>query len=492
MTHVEWPGLTRTLASFVAKQEVDIPEAVRVETQRLVLDTLGCILGGWAMTRGRLAAGLAQDLAGAPQATILGTSTRVGVDHAAFANAELANSLDADAAFLNISHIVPSIVPGVLAAAEALGCGGARTLEAIAVGHELAARLTMAITPVLEGSDGIQTRHVIGPVLGYGFAALGVAAGVGRLLDLDAERMTHGLGLAAYYSPVPSVLAWLRASPFSMVKYAPTGWTAQAGLTAALLAAKGYTADTSVVDSRQSVMQLWGSQRYEPEYLLDGLGHDWQSVRWLTYKPQPVCNLYRPHLWLLDRLRREEGLHPDTIDRIALRMHAPAGADRPYTSGLPETQEAVHMSAPYTVALVLRGIPAGPRWVDLTLAEDAALRRYMQKVTVQGNPSTAEITYRPWTGPEFADLLKRAPGEIEVEAGGKRYHRRTDYTYGDMWGPPSMRFTDKDLVTKFAEMTRTTLSDGRRADVIDLVRRDFHRLTTLEPVISLATMDAGH
>ncbi len=492
MTCAEWPGLTRTLASFAAQREVDIPEAVRVETQRLVLDTLGCIIGGWATTKGRLAAGLAQDLGGAPQATILGTSCRVGVDHAAFANAELANALDADAVFLNISHVVPSIVPGVLAAAEAVGCGGARTLEAIAVGQELAARLTMAITPVLEGSDGVQTRHVIGPVLGYGFAALGVAAGVGRLLDLDAERMAHGLGLAAYYSPVPSVLAWLRASPLSMVKYAPMGWTAQAGMTAALLAAKGYTADTSVLDSRQSVMHLWGSDRFEPEYLLDGLGRDWQSVRWLTYKPQPVCNLYRPHLWLLDRLCREEGLHPDAIDRITLRMHAPAGADRPYTGGLPETQEAVHMSAPYTVALVLRGIPAGPRWADLTLADDPTLRRYMQKVTVEGNPSTAEITYRPWTGRELADLLKRAPGEIEVEASGKRYHRRTDHTYGDMWGPPEMRFTDEDLVTKFTEMTRATLSEGRRADVIDLVLRDFHRLTSLHPVISLASKDAGH
>lgn len=491
MPRPEWPGLTRTVASFVANRDLLIPDGVLYETQRLVLDTLGCAVGGWATTKGRLAAGLARDLSGASQATILGTSAKVSVDHAAFANAELANALDADAVFLNISHVVPTVIPGILAVAEAQGSDGRRTLEAIAAGHELAARLTMAITPVLESSDGHRTRHVIGPVLGYGFATLGVAAGAGRLLDLDEERMAHALGLAAYYMPAPSVLTWLRASPFSMVKYAPMGWTAQAGVTAALLAAKGYTADTAVLDSRQSVAHLWGSPRFEPAYLLDNLGRDWPSVQWLSYKPQPVCNLYRPHLWLLSRLCRDERLHPDDITKITFRIYAPAGADRPYAGGIPDTQEAVHMSAPYTAALVLRGIPAGPRWLDLELANDAALRRYAERVSVDGNPPTTAVDYRPWSGANFADLLKRAPGEIEVEASGRRYQMRTEYTYGDMWGPADMRFTDEDLVAKFGEMTRT-IPDNCRAELVRLVLRDFRQLGGLAPLIDLIRPDAGH
>ncbi len=485
-------GLTRMLAAFAARRDSTIPDGVLRETKRLVLDTLGCILGGYATTKGRLAASLAEDLGGAPQATILGTPVRISPDHAAFANAELANALDADAVFLNISHVIPSVIPGVLAAAEAARSTGKGTLEAMAVGHEIAARLTMAITPVLEGDDRTRVRHVIGPALGYGVAALGAAAGAGRLMGLDAERMAHALGLAAYYSPAPGVLTWLRATPFSMVKYSPMGWTAQAGVTAALLAARGYTADPTVLDSSQSASQLWGSHRFEPDYLVDGLGRDWQSVRWLTYKPQPVCNLYRPHLWLLSRLLREERLEPQQIDTITLRMHAPAGADRPYVSGLPDTQEAVHMSAAYTVALVLTGVPAGPRWVDLSLAEDATLRHHMQKVRVEGSPSTAAIAYRPWRGGDIADLLKRAPAEIEVEAAGRTYRARTEYTYGDMWGPPETLFTDGDLLAKFAEMTRGVIPEGRRTELARLVLRDFDTLDTLEPLLALVPLDGGY
>ncbi len=492
MTTADSPGLTRALASFATQRDLEIPEAVLCETKRLVLDTFGCILGGWATTKGQLAAKVAQDLSGAAQATILGRSTKVSIDHAAFANAELANALDADAVFLNISHVVPSVLPAVLAAAEATQAGGQRTLEAIVIAHELAARLTMAVTPVLEGSDGSRTYHAIGPVLGYGPAALGAAAGVGRLMGLDAEHLTHALGLAAYYSPAPSVLIWLRSSPFSMVKYAPMGWIAQAGVTAALLAAKGYTSDASVLDTRRNIAHLWGSHRFEPKYLLDGLGQHYVSTRWLTYKPQPVCNLYRPHLWLLSRLCREEGLRPEEIRAITLRMHAPAGADRPYAGGLPDTQEAVHMSAPYTVALVLRGIPAGPRWVDMTLADDFLLQSYMQKVHVEGNPSTAEITYEPWTGQEFIDLLQHAPGEIEVETSGRRYHAQTEHAHGDMWGPRETRFTDQDLIAKFTEMTRGMIPDGCRADLIRLVLHDLHRLDSLDLVIRLLSGYAGH
>jgi len=139
------------------------------------------------------------------------------------------------------------------------------------------------MTPVGEGHDGPATRYVVGPLCGYGYAALGAAAGAGRLRGLDADRMASALGLAAYYCPVPSVLKWLRTMPFSMVKYAPMGWTAQAGATAALLAAKGYTADTSVLDSEHDFAQCWGSERFETSYLLEGLGSEWESIRWLNY-----------------------------------------------------------------------------------------------------------------------------------------------------------------------------------------------------------------
>ncbi len=477
-------GITRTLAAFASGASA-IPDGIVAETKRLVLDTLGCILGGWTTAKGRLAAELAADLGGTPQAAIFGNGLRVSADHASFANAELANALDADAGFLNVAHIVPIILPAVLATGEAVGAGGRRILEAAIVGLEIAGRLAMAMTPVSEGYDGAKTRYVVGPVCGYGYAALGAAAGAGRLRGLDADRMASALGLAAYYCPVPSVLKWLRTMPFSMVKYAPMGWTAQAGATAALLAAKGYTADTSVLDSEHDFAQFWGSERFETSYLLKDLGSEWESIRWLNYKSEPLCNLYRPHVWLLSTLRRVEHLSLGEIEEVVLRMHAPAGANRPYAGAPPATQEGAHMSAEFGVALALTNVPRGPRWADLSLLGDPDIQQLMRKVRIEGNPSTTEVTYRPWKGESIAEILKRAPAEVEVKARGQTFRRTTDYAHGDMWATPEMYFTTPDLIGKFSEMSRAALPEGRRSEIVHLVLDDFERLQNLEPLVRL-------
>lgn len=477
-------GVTRTLAAFASEASA-IPDGVVAETKRLVLDTLGCILGGWTTAKGCRAAELAADLGGTPQAGVYGSALRVGADHASFANAELANALDADAGFLNVAHVVPIVVPAVLATGEAVGAGGRQILDSAIVGLEIAGRLALAMTPVSEGHDGARKRYVVGPVCGYGYAAIGAAAGAGRLRGLDAERMASALGLAAYYSPVPSVLKWLRTTPFSMVKYAPMGWTAQAGVTAALLAAKGYTADTSALDSEHDFARCWGSDRFEAAYLMDGLGSVWDSIRWLNYKSEPLCNLYRPHVGLLSAVRREERLSPGEIEEVVLRMHAPAGADRPYAGQPPTTQEGAHMSAEFGVALALTDVPRGPRWADLSLLDDPDIRGLMRKVRIEGNPPTTEVTYRPWKGESIAEILKRAPAEVEVKARGRMFRRTAEYAYGDMWAPPELYYATPDLVAKFLEMSRAVLPDERGNEIVRLVLEEFESLKNIEPLVGL-------
>lgn len=477
-------NLIQTIAARSLEQELGISDALVYEVKRLILDTLGCMVGGWATEKGRLAAGFVEDMSGAPQATVVGMTSQTAVDRAAFANAELANALDGDAVFLNVAHHVPSVLAGILAVGEYVKASGRSVVEAVLIGYEIAARLTMAMAPLLEGHDGLKTRYAIGPVFGYGYGALGVAVGVGRLLRLDVERMTQAVGLATYFSPGPSLLKWLRTRPFSMVKYSPMGWTAQVGVSAAFLAARGYTGDTSVLDDPNGLPALWNTHRFEPKYLLEDLGHTWECMRWLSYKPEPVCNLYRPHLWLLSRLRNAENLSVTQIDEIVLRFSGPAGLDRPNEGGPPDTQEAVHMSGVFAVALALRGIIPGPKWVDLSLSRDPEIQRLMAKVRVEGNPPGTEVHYRPWTGSSIADVFKKAPCEIELRSRQRSFVLRTDFAYGDMWGPPDAKFTDGDLIAKFTEMTSGRLSAEGRTQLIGLVLHDLEHLRTLDSLMS--------
>ena len=71
--------------------------------------------------------------------------------------------------------------------AEHLGRSGARSLEAMVLGYEVAGRIDEALTP------GRMKRGFHGSVS----TIFGAAVAAGRLLRLDEERLTHAIALAA-------------------------------------------------------------------------------------------------------------------------------------------------------------------------------------------------------------------------------------------------------------------------------------------------------
>jgi len=80
----------------------DLPAEVVAETKRLILDAVGCGLGGVATDKGKWALTFARKFfAGQPQSTVMGFGDRLSAPGAAFVNAELINALDYDAALGN-------------------------------------------------------------------------------------------------------------------------------------------------------------------------------------------------------------------------------------------------------------------------------------------------------------------------------------------------------------------------------------------------------
>ena len=77
----------------------------------------------------------------------------------------------------------------------------------------------------------------------------GAAAAAGKLLGLNEEQMAWALGIAA------SQPVGLKVQFGSMTKSFHAGRSAQNGLTAALLAAQGFTADTGALEGRDGWAQ---------------------------------------------------------------------------------------------------------------------------------------------------------------------------------------------------------------------------------------------
>jgi len=134
------------LAEFAAAvHPATLPEAVASGVREHLLDTVGVSLAATGLDTSAMAREVALAWGGPPQATVIGLGDRLTAPGAAFVNGVLAHSLDFDDTHLpSILHPSASIVPAVLAAAEAAGATTDQAVAAAAAGYEVCIRTGMA------------------------------------------------------------------------------------------------------------------------------------------------------------------------------------------------------------------------------------------------------------------------------------------------------------------------------------------------------------
>src|SRR5262245_8794286 len=93
----EVEAVTRTLASYVvAARYSDVPEAVRKEALRSLVNWAGCAIGGSGHEAVNRALAAVMPFAGAPESGILGRSERIDVLNAALLNGISSHVFDFD------------------------------------------------------------------------------------------------------------------------------------------------------------------------------------------------------------------------------------------------------------------------------------------------------------------------------------------------------------------------------------------------------------
>lgn len=345
------PTLLERLASFAAASGPDrLPADVVASVRLRVLDTVGIALAASA-------AGLADgvvDLVGAtggrPEAGTIGAEGRYPAAQAALVNGTLAHSLDFDDTHLpSVLHPSASIVPAVVAVGEATGATGAELVAAAAVGIEITIRTGMGgYLPDGENvffERGWHATSICG--------ALGAAAAAGRLLGLDAAGIGHAVAIAASFGG--GLLEANRSG--GTVKRLHCGWAAHAGITAAQLAARGYTGPASVLEGRFGFYEAYLGGRFDPTQVTAGLGERWE-VPGVFFKPYPA-NHYT-HAGIDAAIAIRERDHPEIDDIVRIELGSSASALR--TIGEPRAEKVAprsgyhaQFSGPFTVATALLG-----------------------------------------------------------------------------------------------------------------------------------------
>jgi 2-methylcitrate dehydratase PrpD len=230
------PPVTRILAQFASGHPSrGWSDAVEREARRTLLNWVGCAIG--AARHPTLEAALAamQELAPAPQASVLGRHERVDMASAALLNGIASHTFDFDDTHLKtIIHPAGPVAPAALALAEHIGSSGRQLIDALVLGIDVACRAGNMVYP--EHYD--RGWHITGTT-----GMLGAAAACARLLGFDVDRTTMALGIAA------SQPTGVREQFGSMTKPFHPGAAARAGLTAALMAKHGYTSSTRAIEA---------------------------------------------------------------------------------------------------------------------------------------------------------------------------------------------------------------------------------------------------
>lgn len=299
------------------------------EVRRRTADWLGCAVGARDASPAAAARDLAEELGGKAACTLLGAGERTSVLNAVFSNAVMGHALECDDVDKpSISHPGAVAVPAALAAAELAAADFGRCALGIVAGYEVMIRLGTALNPSLY--DHWHTTGACG--------AFAAAAAAGKVLNLTAPELERGMGLAAMMA------SGLVCGFGSDAKLVNVGHGAAAGVLAALLAQRGYSAPEAVWERGYGAAV---SRSVDLEPLLPQPG-DPLMITESYYKIHASCGHTHTGLDAFLSLRREYGFQAEEIESVTLRVYRKAaelvGTFRN------ETEAQAKFSLPYCVS----------------------------------------------------------------------------------------------------------------------------------------------
>jgi 2-methylcitrate dehydratase PrpD len=358
--------VTERLAGFLAESRwEDIPEAVRHEGVRSLLNFVGGALGGCRDEAVELAVRVLGPCFGPAQAGVIGRRERPDALNATFLNAVSANVLEYDDTHLaTVIHPAAPVAPGLLALAEQRPVPGAALVHALILGIEAECRIGLGVMP---------THYRRGWHITATCGIFGAAAAAGKLLGLDQRRMAWALGHAATQS------AGLVESLGSMSKSIGVGNAARNGLAAARFAEAGFTAAEQAIEGRYGFAPVT-SDSVDLGKITEGLGERWEILA-NCYKPYPCGVVLFPVIDACLELRARHKPAPERIAQIIVRGHPllRERADRPAV----ETGREAKVSLQHSVAAAFLYGAAGLAQYEDRCVADPAVRELRAKVAVE-------------------------------------------------------------------------------------------------------------
>jgi 2-methylcitrate dehydratase PrpD len=369
------PHETVQLAEYAsALRYEDIPAPVVQRAKDCIADTVATILFGYDLPWSRIVVDYAKRNGAGGRSRILGAGdVPVHAPAAALANGAIAHAFEMDNLTQPNAGVHPggTTFPAALAVAQERGSSGRETITAVVAGWETMIRIGRA-TKHSNERRGFHAPGTTGP--------FGAAVACGRLMGLDAARMTNAIGIAA--STAGGLLEFARSGTGAMVKRLHLGRAAEGGVLAASLAADGFTGPTSAIEGQAGFLKVLCNE-YDMAELTRALGRDYVTMS-ILFKRFPAHITAQTPVLAIEELKAAHKFTGADVAAISI-----AGEERvAKVNNIPAPADLMmaQYSVPFCVALALYRDPRDPQSFTDAAVRDPDIRALAARVTITIDP----------------------------------------------------------------------------------------------------------
>jgi 2-methylcitrate dehydratase PrpD len=439
---------TAAAAAFVeAASFADIPpEAIRIGT-RCLLDGLGLFVAGSEEHSVSLLIEEAEAVGGRPDALLLRRDDKkVPAPMAArvLGTAGHAHDWDDSQVSLDPAHVYgllthPTIPPlsSALVMCQKLGRVDGKTfMLAFLTGFEVECKISEWMLPQ-HYLRGMHSSATVGTFGAYATAA--------KLLGLTGDRLRGGFGIAASFA------AGIRCNFGTMTKPLHVGRAAENGVTAALLAGRGFTADPDALDGPWGFYAVQGGG-VSPEKIVQGFGKVWTIVEpGVSIKPYPCGVLTHPTIDLMLQLVTANDIKPEAIETV--KVYAGTNILKPIRYPVAANHLQAKFSLPAALAMIALVRQAGKREFSDDFVGAAAMQAMQHRITTEFDPEIEKMGFEKMRS-RIAIRLK--DGSHVSGWADERYR-----------GGPENPLSDADLEAKVRSCCDGVLNEGSQSALID-------------------------
>ena len=430
----------------------DIPDDVLKVMRRSLLDTIGvAVIGSQTDISSIVKRFTAMHMPCGEEtlsARMMFGGQKISPMGAAMAGAFTIDSIDAhDTYSAAKGHAGSGVLPGVLAFVDAL----------IASGKPVSGRdLMIALTIAYEVSyrAGL-TLHATTPDYhtSGAWTVVGIAAAGARLLGLNDDQLRHAVGIAEYHGPRSQMM---RCIEHPTMLRDGVGWGAPTGVSAAYLAAEGFTGAPAITVESSEAEPFWAD-----------LGEVWETAT-TQYKAYPVCRWAHPAIDAVSYLMREHNLVSSQIERSRiLTFH--------YATKLaghePKTLDELTYALAFPFAIMAVRGKIGVEELQPEILSDPEILRISRATSIEESEHYNQISIKK----RWADVtLYLADGRvIQSDAYSPR-------------GDPDDPLSDQEISDKYHILADDIIGKGRADKIEHLIenveKQEFQLSTLLDQI----------